>query len=295
MIPMFLAHTSDVSLGFKKPLMQFQKKFVLANQNNVFSLISNVCPHQGSLILSTQKKSLTCQYHAWSWDETGSPRGSGTAHICNRSILEKIPTTITNNLIFNNVELPVLPVDLEHLSLVEERIDIVNAKSKNIMDLFLDVDHIPVVHPKLYDNIGVAQTSSVKWDYFSWGSIQTVYKDCNYSDEFLSTLRHTDEESLAAIWIAVYPYTMIEWQPGALFVTIAVPERSQSRVTVLKYRDTRYNDENWNINNEIWEEAWRQDVAQAECIIEDNIPCSNYEESKKHFHLFLKEHQWLTE
>lgn len=287
--PVFLAHTSDVKEGFKKPLNQYQRRLLLANADNQFSIISNVCPHQGSLILSSTKKSISCQYHAWSWDIDGNPKGSGTTHQCNKHKLSSNISYISNNLIFNkDIRLPDLPVSFQYLELVEERVDSVNASTKNIIDLFLDVDHIPVVHPKLYDDIGVTKTSSIDWKYYDWGSVQLVQKDHDYAADYQATLRHSSDERLSAIWIAVYPYTMIEWQPGALFVTVASPDNSNSKVTVLKYRDTRYSDANWNFNSTLWEEAWRQDVCQAENIV-SSVPDDHYEESKQHFHKWLKD------
>lgn len=293
--PILLGHTSDVREGFKKPLTQYQQKVLLANVDQQFFTISNVCPHQGSLILPSVAKGLSCQYHAWSWNSDGSPKSSGTTSMCNSHKLATSPTFISNNLIFNKqVSLPELPADFQFLTLVEERIDTVNASAKNIMDLFLDVDHIPVVHPKLYDDIGVTRTSSITWEYFDWGSMQLVNKDQNYSKEFLATLRSNQEEQLSAIWIAVYPYTMIEWQPGALFVTVVSPVGNESKVSVLKYRDARYSDDNWTFNSTLWESAWKQDVCQAESIV-GNVPESHYEESKQHFHEYLKRVEWHTE
>lgn len=287
--PAFLGHTSDVKEGFKKPLTQFQNTLLLANTDNQFSTISNICPHQGSLILQSLKKNIVCQYHAWSWDTDGNPKGSGNTHVCNAHKLKTNNVHITNNLIFNQlVTIPELPINLQHLKLVEERVDVVNSTAKNIMDLFLDVDHIPVVHSHLYNDIGVTKTSSVEWQYFDWGSIQLVHKDHSYSEEYSSTLLSSPEENFAAIWIAVYPYTMIEWQPGALFITIASPSNSTATVTVLKYRDTRYSDTNWNLNSNIWETAWEQDVHQSESIVDNNIPEEHYEESKQHFHAWMR-------
>lgn len=292
--PVLLGHTSDVCEGFKKPLIQSQREILLTNSGDQFFTVSNICPHQGSLILASTAKRLSCQYHAWSWNNDGTPKNSGTAKMCNSHRLETEPTFISNNLIFNKeISLPELPVNLQFLTLVEERVDKVNASAKSIMDLFLDVDHIPVVHPKLYNDIGLTKTSSIAWNYFNWGSIQYVSKDHNYSAEFYETLQKTPEEHFSAIWIAVYPYTMIEWQPGALFVTIAAPDNDRSNVTVLKYRDMRYSETNWSLNNTIWETAWKQDIHQAENIV-SSMPELHYEESKQHFHAYLKEIKWHT-
>jgi hypothetical protein len=147
--------------------------------------------------------------------------------------------------------------------LVESRIDKVKANYKNIMDLFLDVDHIQTVHQGVYDLIGITNTD-VQWKYYDNGSVQTVAQ--------------------GASWIAVYPYTMIEWQAGSLFITVAVPDGENSNVNVFKYRDIN-NTDNWKLNEYVWEKAWAQDKQQAELITE--FAQSNLEPQKIHFREFL--------
>ena len=118
------------------------------------------------------------------------------------------------------------------------------------MDLFLDVDHIPTVHQGVYDQIGITDFSDIKWEYYTNGSTQFVY----------------DKQGLAAAWIAVYPYTMIEWQRGSLFVTVIEKQNTdQSNVHVFKYTD---DSDQWDLNNTVWETAWKQDREQAELINE---------------------------
>jgi hypothetical protein len=86
-----------------------------------------------------------------------------------------------------------------------------------------------------------------------------------------------------AAWIAVYPGTMIEWQPGALFVTVATAvSEFEADVHVFKYSD---DEEVWKLNDSVWELAWAQDQMQAELIT--GFTNNNLEESKKHFR------QWL--
>jgi len=74
----------------------------------------------------------------------------------------------------------------------------------------------------------------------------------------------------------LYPGTMIEWQPGALFVTVA----TNCGVQVYKYRDTRYPLGNWQLNEEVWELAWSQDRALSENIVE--IGYTNLDQLKQH-------------
>jgi hypothetical protein len=132
------------------------------------------------------------------------------------------------------------------------------------MDLFLDVDHIQSIHAGVYDLIGITNTQ-VTWDYYTNGSVQRVDQ--------------------GALWIAVYPYTMIEWQRGSLFITVATPKGNISKVSVFKYIDKDYNTQ-WKLNEQVWETAWAQDKAQAEIIT--RFADENLEPQKQHFREFLK-------
>jgi hypothetical protein len=157
-----------------------------------------------------------------------------------------------------------IDVDLTNLVLVEGRVDIVNASPNIIMDLFLDVDHIQTVHVGVYDLVGIHNTD-VEWKYYNNGSVQTVKE--------------------GARWIAVYPNTMIEWQKGSMFITVAIPSGEYSNVYVFKYMDKNYLDD-WKLNESVWETAWSQDKNQAELLTE--FAQRNLEQQKIHFRDFLK-------
>jgi len=272
---MFLAHANDLDKNFKKPLAQFQNKKALANDHG-FKLANNVCPHQGSLILQSTQKKFKCQYHAWEWDNSGVPISSGTTKICNNFNLSLKSVFEENGLLFTApVDLSSLPVDFTKMKLIEERIDAVNADYKNIIDLFLDVDHIPVVHEGVYDVIGIEGQANVEWEYYDWGSIQKVNPS-------------TGGDQLVAAWITVYPYTMIEWQPGALFVTVCVPKETSTDVCVFKYRD---DEDKWEMNERIWESAWSQDCRQSSAIVKFSNNTAHLEEGKLHFRSWIENNE----
>jgi phenylpropionate dioxygenase-like ring-hydroxylating dioxygenase large terminal subunit len=285
---MFLAHCSEIPLNYKKPLKQFNDEKAIVHRDDGYYLIDNVCPHQGSIIISDLQKSMVCQYHGWSWNEFGDPLGSGkTSNYCvNKSCLQTEKLFVWNDLIFTK-ELLGLDIDLDfkNMELVESRIDYVDADPNNIVDVFLDVDHIPVVHTGVYDEIGLTNISSVLWKYYDWGNLQIV--ENQYDSGKFSTTIIEEERNLphGAAWLCVYPNSMIEWQPGSLFVTVALSAEQKSKVAVFKYRDQRYGSENWNINNDVWETAWHQDKTQSSRIVRrSNV---NLEESKIHFRNFL--------
>lgn len=264
---MFLAHKSSVTVSSYTVLNQYQKKKVLVNDNGIYKLISNVCTHQQSIIsLKDGIGSRVCPYHNWSFKLDGSPLTSGrTESYCkNTENLKTEPVYEWNELLF---DCPVnfdIDIDFSKLVLVESYTDYVKAPPNNIMDLFLDVDHIQTVHSGVYDLIDIHNTN-VEWTYYSNGSIQTVKE--------------------GARWIAVYPSTMIEWQKGALFVTVATPIGEHSQVHVFKYMDKDCID-NWKLNESVWETAWSQDKNQAELLTE--FAQLNLEQQKIHFRNFLK-------
>jgi len=228
---MFLAHTKSVAGNTFSVLPQYNK-FVLANHSKL-ELVSNVCPHQKSIIsIGSGSGNRVCPYHNWTFTLDGQPVTSGrTEHYCkNQTALQTQPVHIWNSLVFSQPVDFKIPIDFSNLELVECRVDLVKSNYINIM---------------------------------------VVY----------------DEHGLAAAWIAVYPYTMIEWQRGSLFVTVAENQNTdQSNVHVFKYTD---NSEHWPLNNTVWETAWKQDRDQAELISEINF--ENLEYQKRHYRNYLKE------
>lgn len=267
---MFLAHKNDLKNKTYIPLEQLKKHKVLVNDNE-YKLVSNICPHQGSLISKTSGDTdiRVCPFHGWSFDLNGKPIASGrTAHYCqNTKNLNSLEVFEFCDMLFDKkIKSDILNwLDLSNMKLMEQRIDVVNASHTTIMDLFLDVDHIESVHRGVYNKIGLNKINEVQWHYYDWGSVQLV----NRGEEY------------AAAWIAVYPGTMIEWQDGSLFVTVSESvSETQTKVHVFKYMDTT-RDKDWELNESVWEEAWKQDKAQAELIA---YPSEfNLEFAKRHY------------
>ena len=267
---MFLSLTSDLKPGEVRPLTQYQNKKFLANDAGSFKIGSNICPHQGSRILSAQTDNIKCQYHAWTWDITGNPTGAGTTQVCNTKKLSMKDAFDNNGFIFDNdFNMPELPIFLGNFKLIEHRVDSVKVSDpRHIMNIFLDVDHIPMVHKNVYDNMGIIGDPDVEWEIFDQGSIQKVYR----SD--------LGSRSLAFMWVAIYPYTMIEWQEGSMFITDVIKqENGITDVAVYKYVDYSY--PKWKENESTWETAWSQDKSQAEQMAVMLLPM--LEESKLHY------------
>jgi len=262
---MFLAHKNSIKEGEYIPLEQYNKTKIIANIRGEYKIISNVCPHQKSLI--SLKKGLgnrVCPYHNWTFDISGNPLTSGRTTCKNNDPLKVEQVYEWDNMLFSVPFNSVTELKLKDLQLIEQRIDIVNANTVTIMDLFLDVDHIPTVHKGVYEQLGINPTL-VSWNYYDNGSEQTVQ---------------------GAKWVAIYPNTMIEWQLGSLFITVAEHiNECQSKVHVFKYRDVNMHEKVWEMNEYVWETAWAQDKRQAELII--GINYDNLETPKQHYRDWL--------
>ena len=288
---MFLSHTSDLQTNAWRVYPQ-HKDWALANINGTPTLVSNICKHQGSRLRGEfGQGDRTCPFHGWKYTIDGKPASSGNTKTCiNAGHLSTQQVYVENNFIFSSpVALPELSfINTEHLKLVENRTDTVEAHWQHIINLFLDVDHIPVVHPGVYQEISAPNVNDIEWYYKENASVQLVPR-IEVDNDFNSTLLPNDIASkYSAAWTTVYPYTMMEWQPGAWFITVCVPvSDSLTKVNVYKYRDTRYSQLNWEINERVWETAWKQDRDQAEMLTTINIPAENLEEQKHHFY------QWL--
>jgi|LakMenEpi03Aug12_release.lakeMendotaPanAssembly.Ray.scaffolds.fasta_scaffold206757_2 phenylpropionate dioxygenase-like ring-hydroxylating dioxygenase large terminal subunit len=264
---MFLALEQDLPNNKIIPLPQFNNQVSIVNTEQ-YRLISNICPHQNSKIAKSATEHLRCPYHGMTFD----CQGKGTN---NNYELKTWDTYRTQTMLFDK---PVdhFPIATHNMTLVEHRQDYVNASTHVIMDVFLDIDHIPVAHQGVYDQVGIHSVDNVSWTIFENGSIQ--YVPAQDTDHILESDKIYN---LGAVWMAVYPGSMIEWQPGALFVTVACKRGLGSAVQVYKYRDTRYDQNSWDLNEQVWELAWSQDRALAEgiCLLAEN----NLDDLKKHY------------
>jgi phenylpropionate dioxygenase-like ring-hydroxylating dioxygenase large terminal subunit len=272
---MYLAHRNDLENGEAKPLEQTLNKKFIINDNGKYRIGNNICPHQLSRIIGKKTSELRCQYHGWSWDTQGKPKDSGASCVVNNSSIFFDDNVFeTNGLLFDRkIDLSTVPhVSVDNLILAQHRVDTVDADPRITMDIFLDVDHIPYVHEGVYNLLGIEGPANVDWDYFDWGSIQKV------SDS---------EGNQIATWIAVYPYTMIEWQAGSVFITECFDE---NKIAVWKYynKDTSY--KSFEENSVMWETAFSQDKGQAVQMV--RFPNNaNLEEAKKHYRTWLENHK----
>jgi nitrite reductase/ring-hydroxylating ferredoxin subunit len=121
---MFLSHISSIPINSYKVLEQYDSQKIIANLGTEYKIISNICPHQNSLISKTHGQgNRVCPYHNWSFELNGSPLTSGrTFYYCeNKTNLESTIAFIWNNLLFEEPVLFDCSVDFSDMILMESR------------------------------------------------------------------------------------------------------------------------------------------------------------------------------
>jgi len=291
---MFIGHKSELNGCRWKVLPQFKNTQTFCKDDLGYFMQSNICTHQGSLIRSgSGTGNPVCPYHAMSWDFAGFPKADGTVghhggkYCTNDTALKNTDLYEWEGFFFTEeINFPDAGV-AGNYRLEEYRADTIYADPTPSMDLFLDVDHIPIVHPQLYSKINIPSVADVRWAFAETSSIQYVPFD-NSDNQWGDLL---DKEPMwGAIWLAVYPNVMFEWQPGAVFVMqLEEVYEGMSKCHVWKYRDLNYTEEVYNISQQIWETAWAQDKAQAERLQAGykNVKWEKLEPAKQHYRQFL--------
>lgn len=288
---MFLGHRNDLNSN-EWLVHPYLKDWSLSNIDNAYYLVSNVCPHQGSYLMGESgRNTRSCSYHGWSFKIDGIPLGSGTTALrCkNNKSLDRKPVFEWNGFLFSeHADLPEFPSVTTDLKLVERRSVKLDCNPIHVMDLFLDVDHVPMLHKGVYEQVNTPSVDQIKWQLGKNTASQLVPLDHTPTEFYKTILDQDKNNQYGAAWFAVYPQTMIEWQPGAWFITVVHKDNADTIIEVFKYRDIRYSETNWNINEEVWETAFSQDCKQASRMKKDFLSTENLELEKLHFRSWLK-------
>jgi phenylpropionate dioxygenase-like ring-hydroxylating dioxygenase large terminal subunit len=270
---MFLAHKNELQENDWMVLPQSNETKTLVNKGDGFELQHNLCLHQGTKLRTGRGSGteVTCPYHAWSWDKDGAPIGSGNTGHSKGTIkcenTQKIPFLKPSEWSGFLFESPIqLGIDVSgDYRLEEYRKDDVNANFIPLMNHFLDIDHFSAPYADLYSQIDIPDVQNVEWRSWQGGSAQLVRGAPGTNAEWNQHL--PKQTTFSAVWLALYPFTMIEWQPGALFVAVNQPiDDSKTTTHIFKYRDYNYNEETWKINNRVWEAVWQKDRETAQLL-----------------------------
>lgn len=246
---MFISHKNDIHANTAVGLEYFKMQRAISNDGMAdYVLLDNICPHQwATIVKEPQVNQLVCPYHGRSWSLNGTSLKKECQSLTKYPVYEHCGLLFDQPVDFSDVF--DLPKDFVLFQKTTQR---VNASARTIMDVFLDVEHIPHAHAGVYEEIGITEKMKVSWSYYQWGSVQLAVED-----------------QVRAVWIAVNPNTMIEWQPGAMFITQCIPGNTEeyTDVQIFQYKQTSSSETEFRKNKKIWDIAWSQDVEIAERIV----------------------------
>jgi len=137
------------------------------------------------------------------------------------------------------------------------------------MNLFLDVEHIRLVHGRVYAHL---DSDAITWIYGDNSSIQLV---------------NDVEGQPASQWFAVYrDEAMLEWQPGAWFIT--QPHAQKGQVSVYRYKSRTSTPEQWQTNCTTWETSWGQDNELVSQLADKFSSVYPLDPARQHYQDWLK-------
>jgi choline monooxygenase len=290
-IPCYYGHRSMVpNHGDFHVAATTQNSKTLVNHNDRIALISNICRHRQSLILTGRgnQKSLICPVHAWQYDLNGeilnSPKIERQGNCYD---LQQTEIKIWNYLIFKSTS---------NISFLLDRISSLDILAKNtylfgsnevtemnynwkiFMETYLDLYHIAPLHPGLR---GFADCQTVKWEINDDFSSQTV--DVKLSDRgdnpspfysnFLDLIKQIPDfqENHKITWFALYPNVTIEIYPYNLVITTIVPKSANQTVSVVDFLYDSQLDR-YSFGQELHQSF---KAAYLETAAEDDIACRN--------------------
>ena len=207
---------------------------VLRDEEGKIRAYYNVCKHRGAEIIppgsSGNRRTLQCQYHAWTYSLDGSLKGApktdalfGTHSCVQKSDYSLIPirTEVFGPLIFGNLNptatgfsevLGDLPMRLKSNRTQTEGLQFrgrtqhsLKCNWKIVVENYLECYHCPVAHPSFSK---VIDLSDYEIDLNPWNSIQ---RGASKSDG--TSPRH-ENESIDGIYAYLWPGFMLNTYPG---------------------------------------------------------------------------------
>jgi choline monooxygenase len=227
---------------------------VLVYKDNKINLLSNVCRHRQSIMLSGSgnASSISCPLHGWTYDLDGKIIAAPKFNTCPDRNLTKHSFQSWNGLLFQS-NLNNIIASLDQIKLKDyfsfkgfafhSRKEIAcNYNWKTFIEVQMDNYHIANVHPGLNQFVDCNQ---MRWQHGERFNVQSVgiydnlqspgsdvYK--RWHDELLKYRKGVIPE-YGGIWLTIYPNIMIEWYPEVLVIMTIWPEAPQRTQLILEY------------------------------------------------------------
>jgi len=261
--PRYIGHSLSVpEVGDYFALPQEQEGRVLVHNASGIELVSNVCRHrqaimlkgQGSLVqgAGTAGGNIVCPLHRWTYSGVEpaacAPVGKliGAPHFASDPCLNlnNYPVQEWNGLLFESPKLDIAAhlagmgprAELDFGGYVRDHVEmhVCNYNWKTFIEVYLEDYHVGPFHPGLGNFV---TCDDLRWEFGKHYSVQTVGPGARLrsSDakggsptyerwqKALLDYRGGEPPQHGAIWLTLYPHTMVEWYPHVLTVSTLHP------------------------------------------------------------------------
>lgn len=252
-LPFYFAHQSAAPQPGHYYVMPttFSGKILIHNKHGI-EVISNICRHRQSTLLSGVGKThyISCPVHSWSYNLEGELLA---AHHVQGSVceqLEKTPTSQWRGFVFNNaVDVALLDtvghfknINFEDFYFTSVEAKPVEYNWKIFMELFLDLYHITSIHPGLRK---FADCNQLDWESATSFCSQKVavklpapgQNPSPYYSRYIELLQELpfDHAHLEIVWFTLFPNIMIEVYPYHMVVSTTIPLSSNRSLNVIEF------------------------------------------------------------
>ncbi|TVQ78925.1 MAG: aromatic ring-hydroxylating dioxygenase subunit alpha [Bradymonadales bacterium] len=207
---------------------------LIRDSQNEMRLLSNVCRHRAGPIFKKQQaryKSLTCQYHAWSYKESGEllrapEMGQAKNFKLSDYCLPRFPLERWGPLLFSRlregtsfkdwlgeISSEVPPELLSRLEYRERRDYSVRCNWKLYVDNYLEGYHLRSVHPRL----------SRELDYEAYRSETRAWHSRQWAPTRQESNIYTEGQSPEAHYYWLFPHLMLNLYQGILQTNVVEP------------------------------------------------------------------------
>jgi len=254
--PRYVGHTLSVpEIGDYHALPQEGEGRALVRTPDGLELVSNVCRHRQAVMLQGRgntQSHIVCPLHRWTYDLKGELVGA--PHFADQPCLnlKRWPTQTWNGLVFEArghdvaQELADLGAaqDLDFTGYQLDRVELhaCDYNWKSFIEVYLEDYHVGPFHPGLGQFV---TCEDLRWEFGERHSVQTVGANKALAKPGSPVYRAWHDQVLrfrdgvppphGAIWLTLYPTTMVEWYPHVLVVSTLHPQGPQKTLNVVEF------------------------------------------------------------
>ncbi|MBI2311975.1 MAG: aromatic ring-hydroxylating dioxygenase subunit alpha [Betaproteobacteria bacterium] len=226
---------------------------VLVRNGETVELLSNVCRHRQSLVVTGRgnARSLVCPVHRWTYGLDGKLLGA--PQFPNNPCLDlgRTPLQRWNGLLFAGKRsvagdlagLTALDrLDFSGYALARVDVDEYACNWKTFMEVYLEVYHVGPYHPGLGHYVNA---DDLRWEFGDWYNAQFlgINKDLRdpgtpvYKRWHETLLRYTGGKvpRFGALWMTYFPNVMLEWYPHVLVISTLIPRGPEACTNVVEF------------------------------------------------------------